>query len=1414
MGPDHWQLSFSCGFFGRFCFIELVPLASLSCVSPLAVSAPAGLVEDSDMALNSGLTLSVPSFSGADESAVVLSSSSSKVLTSKVGGLESKMSALEASISSVLIKDKFDGIWIFTSGLDVGHLGASVAVIMNNFLAHHVSKVDEIPVTVLSLYAGASSGVCFGQVSEINFIIAKTVNTSIFVILGGDFNESRSGRSASYQFCLGLDLYNLREVEKTIDYILVGKNLFSTVAKHCIGPVSEFFDIDHSAVMVLVGLGGLLDIRLNSLHKQTNKDCWKFRIKNADLVRNLFSDPKAGGNLNTMWAILEREMCSRNRHSSKFFGLELLIAKIVSKICSGDMLEVDCLVRKWFTLDEAKACVFSDLVILDEDSVVFLKHLSLHIESFASNKDSIIRSVLDWPFCKVVLDHLVVDGDLVLEPEEIKSKVDEIMVEWTRVCTIPSLLLDYWVRQYMSLDYVRDKAFSGVMKEISMEKLLLVVGGLPDGKAAGLSGIPNELWKHGGEVALSCLLTLLNACLSADKVPVSWQKAWILSKVLSDQILFMCSKFGVLYGDNFSVLKNTSTQSPVFAVETVVEDALKKNRELWLRIKMYDKFIEFFGNIHKSRFNKIMTDFGFSDGYHVKRHEQFFGYWICFKFSSGELSSYFVAGAFIDDTIWNILDIANEFFVVNDISINNEKTVVIPINLGVRVASLSISGLPILIAKKSEAYHYLRIFLSTKGLSKPNMTKAHSDICFFANVVLRKAITDKQFLYLVSAILQPIVSYCTQFSFVSSNICCKWDVILRKWLKSKADLSRDFPSESLCYPSLYGLKSFEQVQSKGKLTALILFYNSSGVLGQLFEHRCLNLQVLKWSSLNSLQFSVKLCVSPMNNFLAGVVKIFLCNDLSLLNSLPNAFRNLGSFFVSSILGSSLHFNSVHSLMCFGVAFGDRLFDRKRHVMSWVTFRCWKRLDPRSFVPYWFRVVSDFFCGADVSLASSAGSTCISGLNVLNSKKFSVILGGLHEIWSDSFEVFMNGSLKNFGHADVAGGAAAYFPAINLSIGVKVHGLLSSTMAELQIIALSLECVLSSCTVVMHTNSQAAIDVCVSEMLLSAPDFCSSCWLKRCQIFNLIHEKNLSVWWIKVKGHSGILGNVKTNAAAGDAVFSHLSLPVSVWEQFLVAEGTSVSGNAHYFVWDLYRSVLIKAVNWSATTRVWHPDSHMLAGFTSQRSSCLCMYLMKTVHQWLPMVVRKQLYDRSYPSVLCLLCCEVELSDHVFMCSHDVKICGEVLAVASANWLFMVGPCGLLSSAVLRSLHWWSVDVELYLVLYKGFVLREWCAEAVRIFDGRKETVGAVVGFVKHLVELYCSKAWLMRSAFRVRMKKAGLVGNNSLFSGLSCCLGSLLSDKVVRMLSIAGSFAVSFGRYLSCLFFSGLDGSLCVSISV
>ncbi|KAG9286537.1 hypothetical protein G9A89_014703 [Geosiphon pyriformis] len=407
--------------------------------------------------------------------------------------------------------------------------------------------------------------------------------------------------------------------------------------------------------------------------------------------------------------------------------------------------------------------------------------------------------------------------------------------------------------------------------------------------------------------------------------------------------------------------------------------------------------------------------------------------------------------------------------------------------------------------------------------------------------------------------------------------------MIRKGLRFKACLLYDFPDAALYHPSLYGLKPFEQVQLERKVAALIMFFNAFGILGHLFRHRFLDLQVLSWALLDPLQFPVRLGVSPMNNFLAEMVKILLGNELSLVNNLSTAFHSLGHFLLFSILGKSLYFDSVKSLRHFGVTFSNQLFDKKGVLLNWKTFHHWKKLDLRGPVPHWFLVSSEFLKSQSCSFSGSIGSAEKLGLDILEFGEFSAVKDGLHNIWSGFFEVFMDGSLRNVGSAEVICGAAAYFLVLDKSIGIAISGLLSSTIAKLQTVALALECVSSSSTVVLRLDSQAAIDACVSEMSL------------RHYIFNLVRNKDLSVSWVKVKDHSGIPGNVEADLAAGAASGSPFSLCANVCEHFLVAEGVAVFAGPGC---NMVSDVMIGCIDWVVMAKMWHPDFHMLTGFTS------------------------------------------------------------------------------------------------------------------------------------------------------------------------------------------------------------------------
>ncbi|KAG9286097.1 hypothetical protein G9A89_022774 [Geosiphon pyriformis] len=664
--------------------MELVPMVTSSSVFPPANPTLLVLCLDVDMVLDNMILASTSPPLAVDDIVHDSSSSFSKVLTSKVGELESKMVAFEVLIGSVLerldrlcsgagsliatcnvkginnpakqddiihwhknmnnlisiftktklrdrvcswIINKFNGVRVFTSGLNSGHLGSGVAIIMDNSLARYVCKVSEVSgrlfsirllfnnklsVTILGLYAGTSLDVQFSQAGNINLLIARAVNKSSFIVLGGDFNENSLCKSASFKKCLDLSLVNSLGVSKTIDYIFVSYNLVSTVINHGVADIGDHFDFDHRAVSVHVGLDRLLDVHLNSIHKQANKDYWKYDIKvNAAMFSEEFASSVVSFNLDSMWDTVHKIMVFSANDSFKkkwFKSFDSVFTKGSSRFHRLEILNsvrFISLMSHWASLDSGK--VLAIQVLLDfganfdcvRSALFGVSAINRHMEGFASDKGHIIRSILEHSFHKVELDHLVVGDKLILEPELVKAKVDVIMEEWTRRHKVVFDVSSKWFGQYQPLEYVFDSAFLDVIWPVDFNKLFGVISDLLDDKAAGFSSILNKFWKHCDKSIIGMLLELLNTCLIIEFVPSFWKEAWILmipkpyewEKVLintypialietAHKILFKILSNRIFLA--YSRFNDTSTQLPIFAVGLVIKDALEKNHELWL----------------------------------------------------------------------------------------------------------------------------------------------------------------------------------------------------------------------------------------------------------------------------------------------------------------------------------------------------------------------------------------------------------------------------------------------------------------------------------------------------------------------------------------------------------------------------------------------------------------------------------------------------------------------------------------------------------------------------------------------------------------------------------------------------------------------------------------------------------------
>ena len=114
----------------------------------------------------------------------------------------------------------------------------------------------------------------------------------------------------------------------------------------------------------------------------------------------------------------------------------------------------------------------------------------------------------------------------------------------------------------------------------------------------------------------------------------------ILIKILTNRISQTCTNSGILKGDNFLVLKDTSTATPIHIVNFLIEHTTNHKKKLWLvsqdmkkaydsvgtdqlllalkRINMHPKYIELIQNIQQNHTNSVQTFFGPTDEYSVQ----------------------------------------------------------------------------------------------------------------------------------------------------------------------------------------------------------------------------------------------------------------------------------------------------------------------------------------------------------------------------------------------------------------------------------------------------------------------------------------------------------------------------------------------------------------------------------------------------------------------------------------------------------------------------------------------------------------------------------------------------------------------------------------------------------------------------
>ncbi|KAG9292913.1 hypothetical protein G9A89_016275 [Geosiphon pyriformis] len=221
---------------------------------------------------------------------------------------------------------------------------------------------------------------------------------------------------------------------------------------------------------------------------------------------------------------------------------------------------------------------------------------------------------------------------------------------------------------------------------------------------------------------------------------------------------------------------------------------------------------------------------------------------------------------------------------------------------------------------------------------------------------------------------------------------------------------------------------------------------------------------------------------------------------------------------------------------------------------------------------------------------------------------------------------------------------------------------------------------------------------------------------------------------------------------------------------------------------------------------------MAAGFTSLRIAGFRTYFIKALHHRLSVTVHKCLYDRLYPSIVCLFCGNVEIFDHVFFCSFDTVGHEHLMNTYAAVWEARSGlSCSF--SCISQLLSTCASNCVVGVALCKGFVFNNWYRESVSVFKDPKVAACNMMSFVCEFCAAFWDEIWLVRVRHWAVMEKGRLIPHDGSVPASVSGFSMGLSAGVVRLLRVANAIGICFRFRRSCLFFSGASEEVFVHIS-
>ena len=500
-------------------------------------------------------------------------------------------------------------------------------------------------------------------------------------------------------------------------------------------------------------------------------------------------------------------------------------------------------------------------------------------------------------------------------------------------------------------------------------------------------------------------------------------------KIINQRLANILSQHKVLRGENYAGLPGGSTLELIKILNAVIEEARENNKECWMlfqdiskaydrvklpmlqkamkRIKIPDRCIRFISSLFTNRRNKVITSYGLTSEYKVlvgidqgevispllwciyydpllceaQQVKQAYTMKHCWKPNLTnnqiiEIKKSINAIAYMDDTTWlansktslkSTLTIAQEFYELNGILVNKEKSVLMVINprkdhvkdydipLQLVFGNNTINIKPL---QPKESTRFLGMWVNAQGDKEFVRNQIRSEVIKITNVLKKKQVTDKQ-----------IIEYRMQLTVFSMKECNKLRAEYHKLFKNKTGIAYTASNSLLTNSHIYDIFDIYSIQKRSQTTNLIAQLNDKFLLGEITNIRLHQLQheaCMHNSPLENWQYTGSL-MAWKNNLIALILTITSKLQYKIIANNHDEFNIQGGIIpIINIFSDSNTYNKISKdLKNKNILFLDQITSTDSDLLlTWQDLASRDILNKVSKTPKWYKLIKTHVCAHD------------------------------------------------------------------------------------------------------------------------------------------------------------------------------------------------------------------------------------------------------------------------------------------------------------------------------------------------------------------------------------------------------------------------------------------------------------------